>query len=108
MMIRLCALMLPLLVGAPHWTTEALEARVLEELADDGVELPSRALDIGALADDAWRVELRSDDGEARWRDLAGLPDQLEPAAATVRMVVLELMAPHGPRSEPEAESPRS
>lgn len=107
-MIRLVALVLGLAVAAPNWTPGALKTRVLEELATDGVELPPRALEITALADDAWRVELRSDDGESRWRDIASLPDQLEPAAATVRMVVLELMAPHAPSTVPGARRPRS
>lgn len=84
-------------IAAPDWTVAELEARVLEELRADGVELPARALDVAALQGGAWRVELRSDDRERRWRDLAQLPDDLEAAAATVRLVVLELMAPYVP-----------
>jgi hypothetical protein len=106
--IRLATLALALAVSTPSWTPDTLEARVLEELAADGVQLPPRALEIGALPDDAWRVELRSDGGESRWRDLARLPDALEPAAATVRMVVLELMAAHEPRSGSDAWRPRT
>lgn len=78
-----------------------LERAVLEELAADGVELPRRALSIAPAPTEGWRIELRSDDGERRWREVEALPPELAPAAATVRLVILELLAPCATRGGP-------
>ncbi|MEM9115803.1 MAG: hypothetical protein AAGD10_19810, partial [Myxococcota bacterium] len=81
-----------LVADEPSWTADELEARVLAELAADGAQIPPQALDIQALPAGAWRLELRSDDGERRWRDLAALPKDLDAAAASARIVLLELL----------------
>lgn len=72
---------------------EALREGVLAELAADGLELPSRALVIEGRQESGWHLEVRSDDGERRWRDLASLPEELEAAVASARVVVLELIS---------------
>jgi hypothetical protein len=81
-----------------EWTTNELEQAVVEQLRGDGVELPPRMLKVHARGDSSagsgWRILLRSDDGERRWRDVESLPRGLSAAATTVRMVVLELLAP--------------